>query len=854
MQPKKKFITFPYPYMNGTLHLGHGYTLLCADIQARYYEMKGYDILFPFGFHGSGMPIVACSIKLKRELEQYKDIDYTLIPKEPTTQIQILLDMQVDPTDLVKFIEPEFWIQYFSQRAIQDLNTFDTLIDFSRSFYTTKLNPHYDSFITWQFNLLIKDGLVKKGKRNTIYSILDKQSCADHDRRIGEGCKPIKINCKLIDTKFGSLIITIHNKQESEIQLNPEISNNIFINKVDEFVSFDLTENNENIRTFICSKFCYLNLSNQIDISLLKNYRPFIGNLVNDDIIGDNDFKFEYFAAKNHFGSGFYAADQKSQIDRKTLSCVEYKNGISYFEPDGYVESRTNDRCIVANVDQWFIDYGNVDLKENVVNYIQNNMDIKNSSLFNSLINSSKDLDMWPCSRNFGLGTYIPGTIDLIDSLSDSTIYMAYYTIAHLIEDMPNEYINHPNDAQCCRFLDSGNSTCQACNFWSHIFFGTQFRCIDDSHIEKIKIMREQFLFWYPMDIRVSGKDLIPNHLTMALYNHYAIWKDIKYMPQSYITNGYLMLNGKKMSKSEGNFKTLRQSIDEYGSDAVRFTLAYNYSFDDGNFVENYAKSISTKFNDDWIHSHFTNLLHQSVKDNNSKETESTIWDKVFNEDIDNILYTIDDLYKQSKYKIIIDNFDYLILCKNNYVKMQELRSEKLIKKYVDCCIILLYPIVPKLILKIKSTFEQYNYKIIFPDINQEIKPSKKYGYYRDLLISISEQCFKLIKKKEKTSWKCQIHVYSNFSPEEQEIITNPELMNKESGTTLGKYKSFYKYVITRNLKYGNLDNNDEYNMISQYLKFLYNCPYEVIHGVKTDGDKFKYFPGYPKIILCKEE
>ena len=28
------------------------------------------------------------------------------------------------------------------------------------------------------------------------------------------------------------------------------------------------------------------------------------------------------------------------------------------------------------------------------------------------------------------------------------------------------------------------------------------------------------------MDLRVSGKDLIGNHLTMSLYNHAAIWHD----------------------------------------------------------------------------------------------------------------------------------------------------------------------------------------------------------------------------------------------------------------------------------------------------------------------------------------
>jgi len=39
------------------------------------------------------------------------------------------------------------------------------------------------------------------------------------------------------------------------------------------------------------------------------------------------------------------------------------------------------------------------------------------------------------CSRTYGLGTNLPwDTKWLIESLSDSTIYMAFYTVKHLIQ------------------------------------------------------------------------------------------------------------------------------------------------------------------------------------------------------------------------------------------------------------------------------------------------------------------------------------------------------------------------------------------------------------------------------------
>ncbi len=56
---------------------------------------------------------------------------------------------------------------------------------------------------------------------------------------------------------------------------------------------------------------------------------------------------------------------------------------------------------------------------------------------------------------------------------------------------------------------------------------------------------------------QVSGKDLINNHLTFALYNHTAIWhSDASKWPRAVRTNGHLLLNAEKMSKSTGEATT----------------------------------------------------------------------------------------------------------------------------------------------------------------------------------------------------------------------------------------------------------------------------------------------------------
>ncbi len=55
--PPRWLGTFPYPYMNGKLHLGHAFTYSKVDIAAGYERLKGRNALLPFGFHCTGMPI-----------------------------------------------------------------------------------------------------------------------------------------------------------------------------------------------------------------------------------------------------------------------------------------------------------------------------------------------------------------------------------------------------------------------------------------------------------------------------------------------------------------------------------------------------------------------------------------------------------------------------------------------------------------------------------------------------------------------------------------------------------------------------------------------------------------------------
>ena len=114
---------------------------------------------------------------------------------------------------------------------------------------------------------------------------------------------------------------------------------------------------------------------------------------------------------------------------------IDRGEAVVYYEPEQLVISRTNDECIVAKVDQWLLRYGEEEWKKFVTEHVNSGnfetYNITTKHMFDHVLGWLKE---WGVSRTFGLGTHVPWAPEfVIESLSDSTIYMAYYTIAHFL-------------------------------------------------------------------------------------------------------------------------------------------------------------------------------------------------------------------------------------------------------------------------------------------------------------------------------------------------------------------------------------------------------------------------------------
>ena len=265
---------------------------------------------------------------------------------------------------------------------------------------------------------------------------------------------------------------------------------------------------------------------------------------------------------------------------------VKKNEAVLYMEPEKTIISRSGDECVVALCDQWYLDYGEDKWME------QTKSALDKVNCYHEEVNKNFKATLgWlkehACSRTYGLGTKLPWDESwLIESLSDSTIYNAYYTVAHILQGDTFR----SNGSNNMFKIEASDMTPEV---WDYIFFKNAKMPKTKISKKALETMKNEFNYWYPVDLRISGKDLVPNHLTYYLYNHTAIWpEEPEKWPQGIRANGHLLLNSEKMSKSTGNFMTLTEAIDRFSADGMRLALAdAGDSVEDANFVVNVAEA-----------------------------------------------------------------------------------------------------------------------------------------------------------------------------------------------------------------------------------------------------------------------
>jgi leucyl-tRNA synthetase len=631
---QKYLVTVAYPYPNSPQHIGHGRTYTLADVHARYKRMKGYNVLFPMGFHYTGTPILAMS---RRLTSGDKDLYNTF------------LNIYGVPPEIMKtFNEPANIARFFHQEIKDGMKEMGFSIDWRREF--TTIDPAFSKFVSWQFSILKKRGLIIQGSHPVGWCPRDQNPVSQHDT-LGD-IEPNFVEYTLIkfslhdtyvlpvatlrpETVYGvtNLWINPHVKyvavriqksdkpmwiisrdaviklehQGHKVNIDHEI---VGLELIGEYVINPITQNRLPIypASFVDPKdgsglvmsvpahapydyqalldFDSISSKKMRDqeivkpITIIKSEGYEGDNMIPSQVIierlGVKDqhdpllerattelYSHEYYKGTLKGNTGKYAGMKVSEA-KDLIRSELLDNGtgeILYEFVKKPVKCRCGEECVVKVLgDQWFINYNDAQWKD-LAHECINQMDIipdEIRSEFNYVVDWLKER---ACARKSGLGTRLPWDQDwIIESLSDSVIYTAYYIISRYLHF-------YDDDISAQNLTDS---------LFDYIFLGKSSpkRISEDTKIseELILRMRTEFEYFYPVDTRHSGRDLVPNHLTFFVFNHVAIF-DRAYWPRQIVVNGSVLMDGKKMSKSFGNIVPLRQAIKNHSADAIRVAM-----------------------------------------------------------------------------------------------------------------------------------------------------------------------------------------------------------------------------------------------------------------------------------------
>jgi leucyl-tRNA synthetase len=612
---KKFFIHFAYPGVSGYLHVGHMRGFTYCDIISRYKRMSGFDVLFPAGFHASGIPSVGFAKKVER--------------KDPNT-IRDLKNYGVSNEMIKKLTDPSEVVKYFGNVYVNDYwKKFGFLIDYSRIMST--ISDGYKRFIQWQFyqlkdkNLLIQKPHFAPFCPNCGPVAVDK---SETDILKGGSAEILEFTTIKFKMKDGTILPAATLRPETifgvtNMWINPDVNHvKAEINGETWILSKEalekLTHQIDDVKTLnetisgkeLIGKTCIVPIVNR-EIPILSG--PFADPNVATGIVmsvpahapydwialveskediepitiidvkgfGTNPAKEvcdrleiksqtetekleiateEVYKKEFHTGylndqCGIYAGIKISDIkDAVKNELIDNNQAIVMREFSEEVICRCTGKVVIKQIpDQWFIKYSDETLTNDSKDHVKK-MNIFPDEYKEEIPGVLDWFDDRACIRKGSwLGTDFPFKKGwIIEPISDSTLYPAYYIISKYInenkikpDDMDNEFFNYI-------FLGKGKSKN---SMWNDI--------------------KSDFDYWYPVDINLGGKEHKTVHFPVFLMNHIAVMPKEK-RPQGIFVHWWVTQKGKeKISKSKGGVEHINEAATTYGVDAMRLYYAH---------------------------------------------------------------------------------------------------------------------------------------------------------------------------------------------------------------------------------------------------------------------------------------
>lgn len=650
IEPKRKkfFLTIPYPYVNGAPHIGAGFTFIRGDVYARFKRMQGFNVLFPQGFHATGEPIVGAVKRLKQgdksQEEAFKiygvsdkdladfvkkgpkyvakfwmkrwmkdlqsagfSIDWrrTFITTTMTPTYSRFIEWQYNTLKkkgyVVQGTHPVVWcpncksptgdhdrlegvgespIEYVVIKFKLDSGEIlpcgtlrpETVYGVTNIW----INPNAEyvrAKVDGEKWILSKRGLAKIKDQLKKVRILGKIKGSE---LVGKECEnPVEgvpkkripvLPAELCDPEAATgIVMSVPSHAPYDwIGLEDLKKEGDAVAKEIEPISIIKVEGfGEHPAKGMCEK---LGVKNQKNKTKLDKATELL-------------YKKEFHTGVCKENCGPYAGMKVAELKDKLIQdFIDSGIADNIWETTANIVCRCTTKCHIKILEnQWFLKFSDPEWKNRVKDNISK-MKFYPKEARQQFENTVDWLKDKACTRRSGLGTPLPWDKSwIVETLSDSVIYMAYYTLARIINEKKID----------AKKLTDG--------VFDYIFFGegdidkiSKSIGLDKKIIEEL---RNEFGYFYPVDLRTSGKDLVQNHLTFYLFHHTALF-DPKYWPRAIGVNGYVNVGGEKMSKSKGNFIPLGNLVEKYGADLTRINIAAsNENMDDADWRDEFVRT-----------------------------------------------------------------------------------------------------------------------------------------------------------------------------------------------------------------------------------------------------------------------
>ncbi len=388
-------------------------------------------------------------------------------------------------------------------------------------------------------------------------------------------------------------------------------------------------------------------------------------------------YKNEFYSGKV-INSGEFTGLSVEKAKEEIGQWLE-KNGKAHsvYEPSRQAACRCGGKVVAAILpDQWFLDFNAEKWKEKA------NKCLEKTGVFppnyrKQFVDIFAWLDKRPCARRRGLGTQLPFANEwIIESLSDSTIYPAFYTV---IKEIRNRKLKHEQLTP---------------EFFDYVFLG-KGKAEDvakkiKAKKEDVEAVKKEFEYWYPCDQRHTAIAHISNHLSFYIFAHAAIFSE-KHWPKSITVNELLTSEGRKMSKSKGNVVTLDDVRRNYFADLYRLYSIYTADFSSvldfrKSEIENSRKSFYR------LYTGLENAVELSKE--KGKQSRLTAW--IMSRFENTLKKATQDLegfrlrdYAQTAVYSMLNDWEYF--CKRATEEEKAFAARRIVKKWI----LLLAPLIP---------------------------------------------------------------------------------------------------------------------------------------------------------------